>query len=513
MRLKACLGISLLLGAFSAAAQQPQARLAGLEHNAEYMSLLRDDAVLSHGLDSLANVVAGLRDKLADDDGKRNERTAEILKIESEIYTVRNNRARLAERINAIEQEWIMFNMSSARATESRHRQTDVETAADALKDAPRYADLVRNAWFAVSLSRNEYRTLVKAQSNERVAARLYADFVATYGRLKGLQSAYDAASTEAEADALMSAFTEAQAECTTISDSLAAVWSDTFDNKIYIYDLLLDKNERDDMLSKAERNMFEARRNISEAAGLYASDAIADYYYQKLCLTDYEIDIATVAELDKAADSLRAVRAASGRLPYKFGKVHLTRRYFLDYEPLRFSSDYIYTAKNPIPKCAVYEHGDIYRIKLGEFSAKQPVSKFRGLEPVSYSRAENGNWRYYAGGYASLEELEKPLQTVRRLGFRSADAVAWIDGAYADSRTEIAELKSKEFVIEISGTDVLSDDIRGVITRDAAEGALSRVGKGLFVVGGFRSRESAEMLAKNISAFDNSLSVKVVEQ
>ena len=266
-------------------------------------------------------------------------------------------------------------------------------------------------------------------------------------------------------------------------------------------------------MLSKAERNMFEMRRNISKTVGLYASDGVVDYYYQKLCLTDYETDIAAVAGLNIAADSLRAVRSASERLPYKFEKVYLTRRYFLDYEPLRFSSSYIYTSKNPIPVCAVYEHGEIYRIKLGEFTTKQPVSKFRGLEPVSYLKSENGNWRYYAGGYASADDVDKPLQTVRRLGFRTADIVAWIDGAYADGRGEIAALKSKVFTVEISGADILSDDIRSVIVRDAAEGALSRIGKGLFVVGGFRSRDAAEIMAKNISAFDATLSVKVVEQ
>jgi len=470
---------------------------------------------LLHSLDSLMGVAGSLREKLTADDGKRKERTAQILKLESEMYAIRNRRIVLSERINAIEQEWIMSNMSSASSQSTEQQQATMAVEADvyALKDVPRYADLVCNAWFSASLSHNEYGVLTKAQRNERVAAKLFSAFVSAYERMKGLRTAYDAATTESEADLLMASFTEAQSECTLISDSLANVWSEIFDNKTYIYDLLFDKNGRDDMLSKAERNMFEMRRNISKTVGLYASDAVVDYYYQKLCLTDYETDIAAVAGLDGAADSLRAVKSASERLPYKFEKVYLTRRYFLDYEPLRFSSSYIYTSKNPIPECTVYEHGEIYRIKLGEFTTKQPVSKFRGLEPVSYLKSENGNWRYYAGGYASADDMDKPLQTVRRLGFRTADIVAWIDGAYADGRSEIAALKSKVFTVEISGADILSDDIRSVIVRDAAEGALSRIGKGLFVVGGFRSRDAAEIMAKNISAFDASLSVKVVEQ
>lgn len=512
MRLKIRFTVFLSCAFLSVAAQQPRVRIAGLEGNAEYVSLIREDEALARSIDSLADLAAGLREKLDEDDGKRKERSAAILRLEGELFAVRNNRSRLSGRINTIEQNWILSNMSSASVRDNVRETSDADGSSSA-DNMPEYADLVRNARFAASLPKADYAALLKAQRNERTAVRLLSEFAAAYNEAVLLKTEYEAAGTESAADSLMTLFLEKQSDCTVISDSLSSVWSNTFDNKMYIYDLLFDKDGRDDVLSKAEQNRFAMRRNIDRLRGTYASDAVTEYYFQKRCVVDYEIDAAVIAGLNKAADSLRAVRKSLDGLQYKYDKVYIVRRYFLDYEPLQFSTQYVYNAKNPVPECIVYEHGEMYRIKLGEFAAKQPVSKFRGLEPVSYLKAPNGAWRYYAGGYASADEAAKPLQTVRRLGFRNADIAAWIDGAYADNAAELAELKSKTFLVEISGTEALSDDVRNAVLRNTPEANISRAGKNTFVVGSFRSREEADLAVRNIIAADGSLSATIREQ
>lgn len=496
------------VGVVSLSAQSIKPRIAGLESNKEYMSLLAKDARLNEKSDSLSVAVEALREKFVNESEQRKEFSAEILRLESEAFSVRSERNRLAQKINTIEQEWLVVNMNN-RPTQSV-AQTEEEPVVPT--DTRKYADLTRNAYFPTLLSSADYATLRKAQRYESVAAQLLQAFEESHDRLGVLREEYVAADNESAADSLMTLFLNRQSECNMIADSLSATWSFVFDNKTYMYDLLFDKEGRQDMLQRAEANLFKMRQSIEREQGVYMCDAPMNYLFQKQCVVDYEIDVATMLGLHAAADSLSRVRGGLGALRYDFGMIDVKRRYFLDYVPLEFSTKYVYTSKNPLPECVVYENGEMYRIKLGEFAERQPLSKFRGLEPVSFLRSEDEGWVYYGGGYPSVEALEKHLQTVKKLGFRSADVAAWIDGTYAGSRAEIAELKSKSYTIEISGVESLSDGVRRVIAQMSEGNELSRVGKDTYLVTGFRSREAAEVVLKGITSADASLKVGIVE-
>ena len=488
-------------------AQQPKARLAGLERNEEYMSLLRDDAELANKIDSLTAAVYNLREVLYRDDGSRKERSTELLNMESELYMLRGDRSRLVEKINAIEQEWLLANISSGTPSEN------VAEDKQPVLSGRQYPDLVRNEYFSRSLSQSDYSMLVRAQRDEKLAARLFSDFARAHGELADVRVQYDSVVAEADADSLLSMLLSKQSVCTALSDSLDTIWSNTFDNKSYLYDLLLDKDEREDMLDKAEQNLFAMRQGVARENGKYASDAVVNYCFGKRYILDYEIDIARSVGLSMAQDSLMKVRASLDKiLHYDFAKIALRKRIFIEYAPMVFSSRYVYNSKNPVPECPVYEYGTVYRIKLGEFATQQPTSKFKGLEPVSYLRTPAGGWIYYGGCYRSLDELENALKTVKRLGFTKADVAAWCDGAYAGNRVEVEMLMSKKYSIEISGSDDLSANVRDIIADDEGNTGVTRTGRGVFTVGGLKSRDSAEALANAIAAADSSLSVVVVE-
>lgn len=97
-------------------AQQPkvEARIAGLEGNAEYMSLLKEDARLQIREDSIVNAVERMRRRLREDPSRRQEFSQEILQLESRIFEIRNAKGRLIDRINTIEQEWVLANLDGA---------------------------------------------------------------------------------------------------------------------------------------------------------------------------------------------------------------------------------------------------------------------------------------------------------------------------------------------------------------------------------------------------------------
>lgn len=128
-------------------AQQPkvEARIAGLEGNAEYMSLLREDAQLQLREDSIVNAVERMRQRLREDPSRRQELSQEILQQESRIFEIRNAKGRLIDRINTIEQEWVLANLNGAAQQPAGPAAADpAATVPDSLK----VRNLVDNLYF-----------------------------------------------------------------------------------------------------------------------------------------------------------------------------------------------------------------------------------------------------------------------------------------------------------------------------------------------------------------------------
>ena len=138
------LSLAALLLCGEAVAQQPavQARIAGLESNEEYMSLLRRDAQLQVREDSIMRVVSGMRHRLHDEPDNRQRYTQEILRLESLIFDLRTAKGRLIDRINAIEQEWVLANLNSASASEPS------SAAEVTIPDSLKVRNLVYNSYF-----------------------------------------------------------------------------------------------------------------------------------------------------------------------------------------------------------------------------------------------------------------------------------------------------------------------------------------------------------------------------
>ena len=153
---------AVFLTAGGVRAQQPEveARIAGLEGNAEYMSLLREDAQLQIREDSIVNAVERMRRQLREDPGKRQQYSQEILLLESKIFEIRNAKGRLIDRINTIEQEWVLSNLDAGGAGGAPHR-----TSA-AIPDSLKVRNLVCNPWFGEQLPAADYAALRRAQGS-----------------------------------------------------------------------------------------------------------------------------------------------------------------------------------------------------------------------------------------------------------------------------------------------------------------------------------------------------------
>ena len=97
------------------AAEEVTARIAGLEGNAEYMEMLREEASLQAREDSVTMVVNRVRRQLRDDPAQRAVYSAEILRCEEQLFSIRTERGRLTDRINTLEQDWVLANLDLRR--------------------------------------------------------------------------------------------------------------------------------------------------------------------------------------------------------------------------------------------------------------------------------------------------------------------------------------------------------------------------------------------------------------
>ncbi len=480
-------------------------RIAGLEDNEEYMSLLNEDARLQMREDSIVNVVEQVRRELRENPADRQRYSQEILQLESRIFELRNAKGRLIDRINTIEQEWVLANLNESVKT------SDPETPAVGIPDSLKVRNLVYNRYFRDNLPEADYVALRRAQRMEMHAVDYINRYFANYGTIRELADAYAAARTEAEAMEIYDRYSALQGLNRVLSDSLALTWNYIFDNKSYAYAYLLDKLGKDDILAREEDALAEAVRQTAGLQGETASDAVADYFLRKRVVVDYEKSIADELELTAARDSLVGVAAQLAGIDFRLPKVEVAERLFLDYDSIAFSSTPKYTYQHPIPECKVYANGTIYRILLGTFNTKRAAATFRGAYPLFYLINDEGKWCYYTGGFATRAEADAAQKVLKKHGFVRPEVVVWTDGVYRNLAQEPEE-QAVVYRIEITGTDALSDEVKRVIAQTAETSELSRVGQQLFVIGTFDDRAVAERVAAAIRQTDAALEIKVAE-
>lgn len=497
----------MLLAAGAALAEPPRVepRIAGLEGNEEYMSLLREDALLREREDSIMFAIEQLRQQLREAPQRQQRFSQEILRLEGQVFDLRNAKGRLIDRINAIEQEWVLDNLNSE--TSPRHPQQNAPVLL--IPDSLKVRNLVDNPCFRMYLSDSDYAALQRSQRLEPQAEWCMNLFLSNYATLRDLADAYAAAQSEPEALEIHARYESLQRINEALSDSLSATWNYIFDNKNYAYGYLLDGLGQEAMLARQEEELSKTVRHVASLRGETASDALTDYLLRRRMLVTYEAAVADLLQLDAARDSLRGVAASLENENFRLPPIVVRERYFIDFDDVAFSATPKYTAKEPIPECRVYARGTIYRILLGTFSTKRPVSTFRGAYPLFYLINGEGKWCYYAGGFATLAEAEQAQALLKKRGFLRPEIVVWNDGVMRNL-TRDPEAGAMAFRVEITGAEALSDGVKEAIAQAAAGCELSRVGRQLFVVGTFDDRAVAERLAQAVLRAEPSLTVDV---
>lgn len=510
---------ALVLTLSTAIAQIDSPEFPGLEQNTQYQEYKRRSDELAHKVDSIQTLVDNARaeyndqrDSIAPTQADFDRFASQILDYERQIFELQQIRGDLASRINDIEQQYILDNMHNNIAKVHIEEQDSSAIAASKME----HRDLVRNHIFTELLSAEDYAELLVASSEDAAMDKLASEYLDTYNMLSRTATDYNAAEVESEANVLFDKYQLLNEKADSLSREIDRVWNHILDTKYYALGYILEKRLRYDLLDKSSADFTTMLQQCSANDGYYASDALVHYATGRPTLLNFEIDFASEMELSMALDSLQGARA-NMRLPeYRLDPVNIERRLFLDYSPITIGRTNFYNASNPLPELKVYERGTIYRILLGSFRNKQPMTLFKGVQPLAITRDEEGNYTYYAGGFATRGEVDEAMIFLKDKGFKKPEICRWRDGemvnlslAEEEDVSEVVPVGSRYIVI--LECESLSDEVRTTITATTPEKMISRTG-GKFAVGTFTDRPEADVLISILQERHPEISVSIKE-
>ncbi len=118
-------------------------------------------------------------------------------------------------------------------------------------------------------------------------------------------------------------------------------------------------------------------------------------------------------------------VGAASG---YTFTKMHMGKPISMVIDPSVPKHNFKIMDKGQFAELSAIPEGLVYQIQFISLSKKATVETIKGMSPV-FERTSSGRFTYYAGMFRSYKEALANLNSVKKLGFKSAVIVAFKDG------------------------------------------------------------------------------------
>lgn len=498
-----------------ATAQGVVPRVAGLEDNTEYMTLLKDEKELHISRDSISSELNKLRASYQLTQSGDASIAEQILVLEGRIFEMRNQIGEFESKIASIEQEYIINNLNTT--------QTNAPTVSASSQATGDYAhlsststNLIYNQRLAQQLNAEDYSLLKEANERENAVANYIRIFLSNYNAIGNIADQYKKTDDLMEGDSLYRKYIMLNSLNIKIADSVETIWHNIYDQKSYVYSYVFDKLNRSDILSQFEQKVNQTREKQAQMQGEYCSDVLAIYPTERRLIMDYELQICDLLELKEARDSVSRRQSSIDTENLLLPKIIVEQRDFIDYDHILIGSN-PYTAANPIPECIVYPRGTIYRIIVGTFTYKQQPSIFRGASPISVYLTEDKRYSYFLGGYAELTQAQEAVVMLKKTGFRKPEIVVWEDGLMRKLSDDEMNSKLESspdgriYRLEITLADNdLPETIKSLIKEEDSSLEISRIptdsGGFTFIIGTFVSEGKARDVSEKITLIQNDI-------
>jgi hypothetical protein len=155
--------------------------------------------------------------------------------------------------------------------------------------------------------------------------------------------------------------------------------------------------------------------------------------------------------------------------------------------------------------------NGIVFQIQMFASKRKASMKSLKGLSPIYETPGANGHLVYRVGLFRTYADVLANLNTVKKLGFRNAFIVAFVDGKSVTVAKARAKEKEKPKVQEFYEVRVaavggeLDSAVASGIRQQAAGKDIAKVvgadGVTVFVVGPFTDKAKAEELALFVKA------------
>lgn len=518
------IGTLMLVLSVAAIAQGDEPTFPELEKDPAYAELKRKNNELLNQEDSLQNLIDVARDRFrAERDSVMLDRnfmenfSTYIIDLEQRIFELRQERADIITQINIAEQLYILEHMYTVHDNEDDAFSDDV----NALETTPtRHRELTKNEIFTELLAEVDYNELLVSQAEDVSMEDIAKEYIETYRKMSSTVASYNAASDEDEADGHYSRYLILRDKADSLNREIDRRWNHVLDTKYFAYGTILEKRLRYDLLDSSSADFSTMLQQCAENDGIYASDALMHYAIGRPTLLGYEMEFASEMELTEALDSLRDVRENLYIPDFHLNPISVERRLFLDYAPITIGRTNFYNVSNPIPELRVFERGTIYRILLGSFRNKQPLTLFKGVQPLYITKEENGFYSYYTGGFETLREAEEAALFLKEKGFKRPEVCRWKDGEMVNLSTEDKDDEGDDevgvipaghrYIVLIECEDI-SEELNATIKTTASDKRISRMGD-KFAVGTFTARSDADLLISAIMENHPEVTVSIKE-
>ena len=159
----------------------------------------------------------------------------------------------------------------------------------------------------------------------------------------------------------------------------------------------------------------------------------------------------------------------------------------------------------NNLPK------GLVYQIQMFSLQSKATTKQLKGLSPVFESMSSKGRYIYRVGLFRTYSDVLSHLNSVKKVGFRTAFITASLDGkeiTVSKARAVEAQLQEEPALYEIriiTGASELDQAVAEGIRQQAAGKDIARSvnadGANVYVVGPFADKETADKVAAFVRA------------
>ena len=510
----------MLLLSTIAVANIDEPKFPELERDERYMSLKHENELLVEREDSIQLLITEARNSfnitrdtlLSPEELDRH--TSYILMLEEQVFEIRKQRGNVVNELTNIEQEYILAHMYAP--VEEFDNLADQTTTEEVVEKVIQHRRLIDNTIVINSLDMTDYIELQQAQEEDEAMLGLIDEYATTYANMRETITRYNEATEEVVADSLFNAFEEMAIYADDLSQLIDGHWNHIIDTKYYAYGYILEKNYRYNLLDNSSAEFTTMQQECASNDGEYASDAIMHYAIGRSTLVTFERDFAREMELTEAADSLQLVLDSIKTPDYQYTPLSLERRLFIDYKPIIIGRTNYYTSSNPVPEMRIYERGTIYRILLGTFRNKPPMTLFKGVQPLYIIDNEDG-YNYYAGGFKTLKEAEEAQIFLREKGFKQPEICRWKDGEMVNIDS-IDEQEDTEVVVPVGHRymvmlecDSLSESMRATISSTSPDKMITRRGA-QFAIGTFTDHSEADILLSTIEEKHPEIKASIIE-